>query len=282
VSQRIRFIEDEFGHQLIDRSGPALALTPAGQVVLAKARELLGKERELTDCLKGLSGQQRLHLCCTPTFGLASLPQVISSFMRKHSEITDLKFIFLQADEAVQAVRTEQFDLAVIEHCPGLDFRGLDCYGLPEDELCFVTAPGNLPDFREGCVNLEELKRFRLLTRSDGCSAREILCQVLQARGGDLSVFGNVMITDDLQFAIKSVMAGQGVAFLSKALVSSQLETGELVAFTLCGTPQRRGRSVLLHSGRQRDPLVRDLLESVFQVAAPGERPQLVAGVPTA
>jgi DNA-binding transcriptional LysR family regulator len=209
---------------------------------------------------------------------MAFLPQVLNEFIRLHAEITNLKFIFLQPAEAVEALRSEEFDLAVIEHCPGLDFSGIDRYALPDDELYFVTALGNLPVMKDGCVNLDAIAHFRLFARRDGCSSKEVLRQVLRARGGDLSTFENVVISDDLRFTIQAIIAGQGIAFLSKALVTKQIEAGELVAFTLCGVPQRRSRSLLLNAGREHDPLLQDLLNCVFQVVSPGDHPQLILG----
>jgi len=47
VSQRIKFLEEHFGQQLLDRSGQRLALTAAGQLVFSKAKDILEKEREL-------------------------------------------------------------------------------------------------------------------------------------------------------------------------------------------------------------------------------------------
>ena len=38
VSQRIKFLEEHFGQQLLDRSGQRLALTPAGQVVFSQPK----------------------------------------------------------------------------------------------------------------------------------------------------------------------------------------------------------------------------------------------------
>ena len=69
VSQRIKFLEEHFGQQLLDRSGQRLALTPAGQIVFSKAKDILDKEKELLTCLQDSASQKRLSLCCTPTFG---------------------------------------------------------------------------------------------------------------------------------------------------------------------------------------------------------------------
>lgn len=276
VSQRIKFLEEQYGHQLLDRSGPTLTLTPAGHLVLAKAREILEKERELIDGLKGLGSEKRLAICCTPTFGMAFLSTVLNDFLRAHADVADLKFVFQQPFEALRSLRNEEFDLAVIEHCPGQEFAGLDRFILPDDEMLLVAPAGVATVGADGCVPLEELLRFRLFARRDGCSSKELLRQNLAGKGVDFGDFEGVMISDDLRFTIASVIAGEGIAFVSRALVAEPLAAGRLVSCRIAGFEHRRGRSVALLPGRHADPLVGDLLECIFQALSPNERPRLI------
>ena len=126
VSQRIKFLEDHFGQQLLDRSGQRLVLTVPGKLVFAKAKDILDKEKELLTCLQKSSTKKRLSICCTPTFGMAYLPQVLNDFLRVHSDMNDLKFLFLQPEKALAGLRHEEFDLAVIEHQLDLDCSGFN------------------------------------------------------------------------------------------------------------------------------------------------------------
>lgn len=277
VSQRIKFIEEHFGHQLLDRSGSGLELTPAGHLVLAKARDILRKERELADSLKGLGDDKRLSLCSTPTFGMAYLSQVLNDFLRSHSDMADLKFIFMQPLEALRSLRNEEFDLAVIEHCPDQEFSGLDRFVLPDDEMLLVVPAGVLSPGPDGCADLGTLTRYRLFARRDGCSSKELLRQNLTRQGCDFTDFDGVMISDDLRFTIESVLAGEGVAFISRALVGEHLASGRLVGCQVNGFEHRRGRSVALLPGRYDEPLIRDLLECLFRVVSPLWRPQFQA-----
>ncbi|TLM68124.1 MAG: LysR family transcriptional regulator [Deltaproteobacteria bacterium] len=276
VSQRIKFLEEQYGHQLLDRAGPALTLTPAGQLVLAKAREILAKEREMVDALKGLGGQKRLAICCTPTFGMAYLSLVLNDFIRAHADVADLKFIFLQPFEALRCLRNEEFDLAVIEHCPGQEFAGLDRFVLPDDEMLLIAPAGAVAVGGDGFTSLEEILRFRLFARRDGCSSKELLRQNLAARRADFSNFDGMMISDDLRYTINAVIAGEGVAFVSTALVSEHLAAGRLTSCRIAGFEVHRGRSVALLPGRHADPLIGDLLECIFLVVTPEARPRLI------
>ena len=117
---------------------------------------------------------------------------------------------------------------------------------------------------------------FRLFARREGCSSREMLRQNLHRKGYDFGDFEGVLISDDLRLTIESVVAGDGIAFVSRVLVGDHLAAGRLVGCQVDGFEHRRGRSVALLPGRSEDPLVDDLLKCLFQVVSPGWQPQLV------
>lgn len=276
VSQRIKFLEEYFGQKLLDRSGQRLVLTAAGEMVFAKAKEILEKEKELLTCLQASAVQKRLSLCCTPTFGMAYLPHVLSSFLRVHSDLNDFKFIFLQPSEALQGLRNEDFDLAVIEHSLDQDFTGFNRFFMPDDEMLVVASAAlSIPNV-DGVVKLSDLKNIRLFARRDGCSSKELMRKNLEMNGCDFSGFESVVVSDDLHFTIQSVLQGDGIAYLSQALVSNYLFSGELVGLRVEGFQHRRGRSVVMLPQRSEDVLLLELLESVFAVVSPLWRPRMV------
>ena len=277
VSQRIKFLEEHFGQQLLDRSGQRLALTTAGQMVFNKARDILEKEKELLTCLQDSAAQKHLSLCCTPTFGMAYLPQVLSNFIRAHSDINDLKFIFLQPEEALRGLRQEEFDLAAIEHSLDLNFPGFNRFSMPDDEMLVVTSAAAPIQNDDGVIQVSSLKEKRLFARRDGCSSKELMRCNLRAQGLDFNDFASVVISDDLSFTIQSVLAGEGVAYMSQALISSYLESEQMIGLHVEGFQRRRGRSVVMLPQKGEDPLVKALLEIIFDVVSPFWRPKMVS-----
>ncbi len=101
--------------------------------------------------------------------------------------------------------------------------------------------------------------------------------QNLVAQNCDFSDFAGVVVSDDLRFTVQSVLAGDGIAYLSRGLVANHLESGELIGLRVDGFEHRRGRSVLMLPQKSEDPLLKELLESVFEVVSPFWRPQLVS-----
>lgn len=261
ASQRIKFLEERYGHQLLDRSRPVLVPTEAGKIVMEKARAILEKERELQEDLKRFGGEKRLSLCCTPTFGMAYLPKVLNSFILQNADVADLKFIFQQPEQALKGLQESEYDMAVIEHF-GSDLESFDTCPLPDDELVFISAPAlGIPP---SPVDLEVLLPHRIYARRDGCSSKNLLGINLASRGKEISSFNNVVISDDLRFSIEAVLAGDGVSFVSRSLISDHLSRGALRAHHVEGFQHFRARTAVFMAKRHTDP-ARAVLKSFLQ-----------------
>lgn len=264
VSQRIKFLEERYGHKLIDRSGLLLIATEAGRIVLDKADRILLVEREIIKELAKISGNRRLSLCCTPTFGVAYLPQVLSSFLLDHSDSVDLKFIFLTPDQAVKGIVENEYDLAVIEHCDEINFSDFTTFALPKDELVFITAPQNISSANG--FQLSDLLSLRLITRKEGCSSRRRLELNLQKTGLSLRDFQSMVILDDLRLTIQTVISGGCVALVSRSLVYSELNSRVLCGYKIEDFCHLRHRTLLVNRKRGVPELVESFLESLNRV----------------
>jgi DNA-binding transcriptional LysR family regulator len=264
VSQRIKFLEERFGHQLLDRSGSALVPTEAGRLIMPLAGTILEKEREMEEGMKRLGVHKRLSLCCTPTFGMAYLPAVLNEFMLQNADLADLKFIFQQPEQAVRGVLDNEYDLAIIEHCEGFDFSSFQTHALPCDELVFVSAAElGLP---AGSVPLEKLLPFRLYARRDGCSSKQLLLTSLAACGQEISAFRSVLISDDLSFTLQAVASGSGISFVSRSLAAAHLLSGSMLAHQVPGFFHVRSRTILYQRQRADDPLLQKFIGCVGEV----------------
>jgi DNA-binding transcriptional LysR family regulator len=266
ASQRIKSLEERCGHQLLDRTGPVLVATEAGDLVLAKARGILEKERELQEELKRFSGEKRLSLCCTPTFGIAYLPAVLNDFILQNSDVANLKFIFQQPEQALKGLQENEYDMAIIEHF-GSDLESFDTCRLPDDELVFISAPSL--EIPPSPVDLEVLLPHRLYARRDGCSSKNLLCTNLAAQGKAVSSFNNVVVSDDLRFSIEAVLTGIGISFVSRSLIEDPLARGALCAHHIKGFQHFRARTAAFierrHAGSDR-PLLKSFLQCVRAV----------------
>ncbi len=262
VSQRVKFLEDRYGYQLLDRSGPLLVPTEVGRIVLEKADQILLVEKELEERLKQVGGKARLSLCCTPTFGIVYLPQVLNSFILQNADAVDLKFMLYSPEQAIKGLHDNEFDLGVIEHCEDLELTEFQTFELPKDELIFISAPSL--GLQEVEIDMDTLLRQRFIARKEGCSSRKLLMLNLAATGRSFSDFRSVVIYDDLRFTIDTVVGGGGIAFVSKSLVTRQLDDGTLREHRVNGFCYNRSRTLALNKNRHMERILQNFIECIY------------------
>jgi len=262
VSQRVKALEERYGHQLLDRSGPILRLTDVGRFVVERAQVILEKENQLVEELKNFNRKKRLSLCCTPTFGLGYLPGILNDFMLQNADVADIKFLFQTTEEAIRGLHDSEFDVAIIEHCDDFDLTPFHTVELPRDELVFISAPELGIKESTDPIPLDYLLPFRLYTRQAGCSGNSLLMMNLQESGRDVEEFQSVFVSDDLRLIIESVRIGSGISFISRSLVESFLRDGTLRAHYVEGFRHHRSCTVVLPNRRRASDYVGSLLES--------------------
>ncbi len=267
ASQRVKFLEDLFGHQLIDRSGQRLKLTEAGEIVARHAREILEAERRLRSDIEVLSGEKHIAVGTTPTFGTAFLPQALNRFILQNTDLANIRFSFGTPEQALKGLENNDYDLAVLEHCDKIDLKGKSAFRLPEDELVFISSPDlGIP---AGEIDLSQLLPFRIFVRKEGCSSRQLLRGNLTDASYNLDDFAGVVTSDDLRLTIQTVMAGSGVSFMSRSLVEEQLTAGTLRAHRVKGMTHRRSRTMVVNVHREEDDILSQLIECICRVYPP-------------
>lgn len=261
VSRRIKFLEDQYGYSLLDRSGPVLVPTEPGKIVLDKARQLLSIEDELLKGLKGICKREGLSFCCTPGFGTAFLPRVVRELLQTSSEMHNMQFYLDVPDLVLAGVQDGRFDIGLVEHCEQFDFSELKTVELPDDEVLFVSSPQlAIP---AGEVPVELLGKHPLFSRRAECCSTKFLSFNLKKIGKDDTVFPSRIIYDDLHQIIASSVEGLGVAFTSRSLVTAELDSGALRAHYIPGFVHARKRTVILRPCVVSSPLAELLLKEI-------------------
>ncbi len=244
VSRRVKFLEDQYGYPLLDRSGPILKPTEAGSIVIEKANRILMIEKELMSGLQGIGTGQSLSFCCTPAFGIAYLPGILKSFIRADANPDDLNLLFGTPDSIVQRLKEHTADLAVLEHCACFDLKEYKEYPLPEEEMVFVSA--RKLGIGSEAVGVGALAPHRFFTRSDRCCSRIFLDENLRRLGKDIGMFERIIFCEDLNVIIRAVVNGSGIAYLSRSVVEEPLQEDDLRIHYVDGFTHRFGRTLVV------------------------------------
>jgi DNA-binding transcriptional LysR family regulator len=244
VSRRIKMMEEQYGCELVDRSGPLLRPTAAGRLVHDAAETLLGIEEHLMSGLRVLGGKTRISFSCTPSFGIAHLPSILKEFMLACPDSADLKFAFNAPKQILEGLEAKSCDLAVMELCDCFNLTDLAEFPLPGDDVVFTSAPSLGLDRLE--VPIEALIEMPLFTRHEGCCSRLLLEDNLRSIGHDIKEFRKVIVLDDLHLIVQALLEGEGISFLSSDVLTEHLHSGRLSAHKVSGFRHARQRALIL------------------------------------
>ncbi len=262
VSRRIQFLEEHYGHPLIDRSGPVLVLTEAGRIVLEKANKMLVLERELIQDLHEYEHKAGVTFCCTPAFGIAFLPEIMKRFVLLHSCTSEMNFSFELPDKVVEGLREGIYQAGVIEHSERYDLCGFETFGLPDDELVFVSSP--LLGLDEQKVTIDQVIKYDLYIRKEGCCSSKLLSSNMKNYGRSCTEFARTIVCDDLHLIISTVCDGNGITFVSRSLVDQHLRHGTLREHRIAGFNHTHQRTLIINNSSPPNPLLRDFVAEIF------------------
>lgn len=113
VSAQLKKLEEQAGQSLFRKDGRGLALTPAGELLLAYARRLLDLNDEAALALRGPALEGWVRLGLQEDFGEALLPQVLGRFSRAHPKVR-IEAHVARNTALLQQLGTGQLDLALL------------------------------------------------------------------------------------------------------------------------------------------------------------------------
>lgn len=226
ISKQIRLLEDELGVEVFSRSGKHLTrITPAGEVILKTAGEILRKVESIKQVAQEFSNEKKgsLSLATTHTQARYALPKIIEGFIQRYPDVslhmhqgTPMQISEMAADGTVDfAVATEALELFS-------DLVMMPCYRW---NRCIVV-PKNHPLCQLSTLTLEDVAKHPLVTYVFGFTGRSKLDEAFIERG----LAPRVVFTAADADVIKTyVRLGLGVGIIAKMAYDETLDS-DLVA----------------------------------------------------
>jgi DNA-binding transcriptional LysR family regulator len=209
ISKMIRSLEEELGQPLLNREGRRFTLTDSGQVLFARAQEILTQmqqlETELAD-LQSLKGG-RLALGMPPMVGHV-YADLIRTYRQRYPAI-ELSIVEYGGRRIEQAVLEGELDLA-ITMLPTRETGALNALVLASYPIQ-VVLPAE-PRWRErACVRFSDLRDEPLLLYTQAFTLSDRIEQACLDAGFSPQVAAR---SSQWDFLTAMVRSGMGVAFL--------------------------------------------------------------------
>jgi LysR family transcriptional regulator, transcription activator of glutamate synthase operon len=180
LSQQLRRLEDEVGLALVDRTTRRVALTPAGEVLVERARRALAEIDAAAAELAELSGLRtgRVVIGAMRSMGRFHLSRLLAAFHARHPQI-ELVVREEPSEVMLERLHADAIDVAflsVIRLDAGPDIR---LHPLLSEDLVAVLPPAHRLAGRRR-IAMAELRDERFVVFGEAASLRRIV--VLGAR----------------------------------------------------------------------------------------------------
>jgi LysR family transcriptional regulator, hydrogen peroxide-inducible genes activator len=171
LSTQLKKLEEYLGVQLIERQPKRVALTAAGQEIVARARRILEASDEVVTLARAhrdpLAGVLRIAML--PTIGPYLLPRVARE-IRKALPRLDLRLYEYPTATMLAKLRAGEIDLGIL--ALPVDLDGLEAREL-YDESFMVALPANHPLAKRPAIRVQDLQDETLLLLEDGHCLRD-------------------------------------------------------------------------------------------------------------
>jgi DNA-binding transcriptional LysR family regulator len=219
LSRQIARLESAVSAQLVDRSHSQIRLTQAGQVLFARARELMRRVEEIREEVarlgSGKAGLLRVGFVGSATYGV--LPPLIKSFRAEYPDI-DLALSAMNNAALKQALVERHIDLAIAR--PSIDDDDVVSQRLQEEPL-ILALPDQLVGDEERPLELASLRdqTFVLYPEAPRPSFADHVLGVCQAAGFRPT---NLAMAMDYQTAISLVSVGVGISIVPQSVATTR------------------------------------------------------------
>jgi DNA-binding transcriptional LysR family regulator len=255
VTKQLQRMEAEIGLPLLVRgSRRRLELTPAGERVLAFARETLARyetlERELA--LLKETGPGTLSLAASTIPGEHVLPGLLGEYRKAHPNV-EVRVTISDTADVTTKLLEDTADVGLIGSVPTRP--GLRLEQLAGDEIVLAVPPEH-PFAGRATVTVEELVGQPLIQREEGSGTRRSVERALAAAGLSLPSDAPAFTLGSTQAVLQAVAEGLGLGFVSTRAAARDASDGHLACVRLAGVDLTRNLYLAVLPGRVGDPLI--------------------------
>lgn len=237
VTARIRQLEDSLGVPLFLRSARGMELTPAGRKLREHALRIRRQLREAAQDVGSALAPEGLMIAASTTIAAHVLPPLLARFRRKHP-VPTIEVSVGNTEAVIEKVRAGVVPIGLVEGQGKAS--GVRLMPLLVDEILPVYDPNaEDPALLERIAavrSLADLIALPIVWREAGSGTRKVVEEALrQAGAGREDGLRADLVLGETESIKHAVLAGLGVAFLSRCSIEQELASGRLQPIPIKG-----------------------------------------------
>lgn len=269
LSKRISALEAEVGVPLLARRRHGVEPTPAGEALLARAREVLAGLDQLRVELGafGQGAQGSVRVLASPSVLAEQLPDDIAAFLARQQGI-HISLEERMSPDIVRGVRDGNADIGVLWDLIA-DLSGLQVVPYHTDRLCVALSPSH-PLARRPSLSYADTLDQPSINIGPGGQMDQLLRRQAALLG---RLPSHRMHVSSLDAACRMIAAGLGLAVLPLEAATPQAGAGRLALVPLAEPWAVRRFVVVTRATRLVTTAARVLLESLRAAAQSSQSP---------
>ena len=231
VSTQVKKLEDHAGLALFEQFGKKIYLTPAGAELLEIGRGIIQQFESAESAMtqfKGVSGG-KLNVAVISA-GDYFFPRLLVEFIGRHQGVV-LNFTVHNREGLLAQMAANLTDLAIMVR-PPVDADMVAEAFAPHPYV--IVAPPTHALVGDSAIRVERLLREPFIVRERGSDTWNSMQEGFGAHIDRLNIAMQIKSTETIK---QAVIAGMGLAFLSRHTIAQELRTGSLTVLDVRGFP---------------------------------------------
>lgn len=215
VSQIIADLEKEYDAMLFDRHAKELRITPAGELLLENARQIIAIHQTLEQNMKMIKSKRPLRIGATMTVGSSIMGKIIQGLKEVHPDIDPLVTIH-NTDHIEEMLLHNELDIALVEG--NITHEKIKTAPAFDDTLCIICGKEH-PFAGSFSITPEALHNQDFILREKGSGTRAIFEQLMRTHHVPYKVKWESNSTSAITDAVS---LGIGLGFVSTRSIAGK------------------------------------------------------------
>ena len=224
VTAQIKSFEAFCNLKLFQKRGRKLHLSTEGQVLFDYAEHVFGHEKEIENAIEEMLKLERgmLRLGTTKAYARYFMPMMLSRFHRAYPNIK-INLDEGSSQDMILSLVSLKNEVAVIARA--IDHPEVAFLPLSKEEMAVIVAPDH-PLAGKDEVTFADLVSEPVIMKENGSGTRKVVDELFATQGCKPAI---LMEISNAEFIKELVERGEGISFLVKATVATELKEGKLV-----------------------------------------------------
>ena len=269
VTAQIKLFEEYCGLKLFKKRGRKVYLSDEGKTLYQYARKIFEYEEEIENVIGNMRELKigDLRIGTTKTYARYFMPLMLTKF---HETYPQIKIHLDEGSSLNMAYSLCDFqnEIAIIAKAENHS----DVYFFPfsEEEVVLITAPDH-PLAGKGDISFDQISEESVIMKEMGSGTRKLVNDLFAKNHR----FPNMLMeTSNTEFIKQLVQRGDGISFLVKEAVATELEEGKLATVRLKGHQVFLDVSIAYLKKQRLSPPARAFLDILGKLAPEEMLPQ--------